>query len=224
VENKQALAISRLIGHVLHQSLSLRKAGQLKNWEGDYAEAVSLQSESLRIAREHNLLLPLLFGLWSYGVILTATADYDEALVMFEEGLVLTEKVGDELLRLYPRLLNSLGWLYIELGNLDRALDLNRQGAERAQKRGDAEMIANAEHYVGDIFLVKGDLALGQEYFDGVYRQVKNPATSDWMKWRYSTHLYASLGELWLAKGDPAKAREFADQCLEIATPTNSRK
>jgi tetratricopeptide (TPR) repeat protein len=109
VENKQALAISRLIGHVLHQSLSLRMAGQLKNWEGDYAEAVSLQSESLRIAREHNLLLPLLFGLWSYGVILTATADYDEALVMFEEGLALTEKVGDELLRLYPRLLNSLG-------------------------------------------------------------------------------------------------------------------
>jgi tetratricopeptide (TPR) repeat protein len=44
------------------------------------------------------------------------------------------------------------------------------------------------------------------------------------MKWRYSTHLFASLGELCLAKGDAAKAWEFAAQSLEIATRTNSRK
>ncbi len=44
------------------------------------------------------------------------------------------------------------------------------------------------------------------------------------MKWRYSTHLFASLGELWLARGDYTKAREFADHCLDIATRTNSRK
>jgi tetratricopeptide (TPR) repeat protein len=224
VEIDQALAVSRLVGHVLHQSLSLRMAGQLKNWEGDYAEAARLQSESLRIAREHNLLLPLLTGLWSYGVILTGKGNYDEALTVFEEGLALAEKVGDEVLRHYPRLLNSLGWLYIELGDLDRALDLNRQGAEGAHKRGDAEMIANAELNLGDIFLVKGDLALAQEYLDGVSRLVNDPSTSDWMKWRYSMHLFASLGELWLARGDLAKAREFAEQCLELAARTNSRK
>jgi tetratricopeptide (TPR) repeat protein len=85
-------------------------------------------------------------------------------------------------------------------------------------------VIANAELNLGDIFLAKGDLALAQEYLDGVYRLVKDPVTSDWQKWRYSTHLFASLGELWLARGDPAKAQEFADQCLELATRTNSRR
>ena len=44
------------------------------------------------------------------------------------------------------------------------------------------------------------------------------------MRWRYSTHLFASLGELWLVKGNAARAWEFAERCLEIATPTNSRK
>jgi tetratricopeptide (TPR) repeat protein len=44
------------------------------------------------------------------------------------------------------------------------------------------------------------------------------------MKWRYSTHLFASLGELWLARGELNRAEAFADQCLEIATRTNSRK
>ena len=32
------------------------------------------------------------------------------------------------------------------------------------------------------------------------------------------------MGELYLARGDPAKAQEFADQCLKLATHTNSRK
>ena len=77
---------------------------------------------------------------------------------------------------------------------------------------------------MGDIFLAQGDLALAQEFLDGVYRLVKDPATSDWMRWRYSTHLFASLGELWLAREDLTKARAFADQCLALATRTTSRK
>jgi tetratricopeptide (TPR) repeat protein len=85
-------------------------------------------------------------------------------------------------------------------------------------------VIANAELTLGDIFIAKGDIAQGQAFLDGVHRLVKDSATSDWMKWRYSTHLFASLGELCLAKGDSAKAWEFAEQCLELATPTNSRK
>ena len=44
------------------------------------------------------------------------------------------------------------------------------------------------------------------------------------MRWRYSIHLFASLAELELARGDLAKARELADHCLELATRTNSRK
>jgi tetratricopeptide (TPR) repeat protein len=223
-EMELAITLGREGGDVVHQSFaySLAFAGQLKNWRGEYAEALPLQAESLRIAREHNLLMPLLLVIWNTGLVLTGKGVYDEALATFEEGLLLSEKVGAEIRRL--RFLNSLGWLYSELGDLDRALDLNRQSAEGARKRGDHEVIANAELNLGDIFIAKGDLALAQEYLDGVYRLVQDPATSDWMKWRYSTHLFASLGELWLAKGDAAKAREFAEQCLELAMPTNSRK
>lgn len=44
------------------------------------------------------------------------------------------------------------------------------------------------------------------------------------MKWRYSQHLYHSLGELWLTKGNAAQALEFAEECLKLAEPTMSRK
>jgi tetratricopeptide (TPR) repeat protein len=44
------------------------------------------------------------------------------------------------------------------------------------------------------------------------------------MTWRYSTHCWASLGELWLARGDVERAERHANQALEIAVPTRSRK
>ena len=176
----------------------------------------------MQIVRKNNLLMPRVMGLFMHGITLTAKGNYDEALQIFEEGLTLSEKVGDEVNR--HRLLNSLGWLYSEIGDLDRALDLNRRGAEGARKRGDPETIANPEINLGDIFLLKGDLVLAQELLEEVHKLAKNPATSDWMRWRYSTHLFASLGELWLARGDYVKALEFCDHCLDIATRTKSKK
>jgi tetratricopeptide (TPR) repeat protein len=176
----------------------------------------------MQTAREHHLLVPLLQSLFYYGVTLTGQGDYDSALSVLEEGLTLAEKVGAEVYR--HRLLNSLGWLYIELGDLAPALDFNRRGAEGAHTRGHAETIANAEMNLGDVFLAQGEVALAQEVLDGVHRLVQAPTTSPWNRFRYSTHLFASLGELWLARGDVAKAQEFADQCLEGATRINARR
>jgi class 3 adenylate cyclase/tetratricopeptide (TPR) repeat protein len=221
-EFERALTMSRAAGDVLHESLSLCFIGLETNWTGNYEEASRFLSDGLRIARENNLLMPLLLGLFVHGVTLTGKGDYDAALATLEEGLALSAKVGDEVQR--HRMLNCLGWLYMECGDLDRAIDLSRQGAEGARKRGDRETIANPEINLGDIFLAKGDHTLANEFFDGVHCLVKDPATSDWMRWRYSTHLFSSLGDLWLARGDYTKAGEFCDHCLDIATRTNSKK
>jgi tetratricopeptide (TPR) repeat protein len=44
------------------------------------------------------------------------------------------------------------------------------------------------------------------------------------MKWRYMQHCCHSLGELWLTKGDAEQALRFAEECLQLAEPTESRK
>jgi tetratricopeptide (TPR) repeat protein len=221
-ELQSTITLSRSLGDVGNEAAALIYGAEMPGWEARFDEAAHLYTEGLRLARTHNVLMPLLEGLFMYGITLTGKGDYDGALALLTEGLALTEKVGDE--NFVPRYLNSLGWLYLECGDLDRALDLNRQGAEGGQKRGDPEMIANAELNLGDIFLMQGDLVLAQEYLERVYRLTHDPATSDWMKWRYSMHLFASLGDLWLTRGDLAKAQEYAAQCLQNATRTKARK
>jgi tetratricopeptide (TPR) repeat protein len=136
--------------------------------------------------------------------------------------MAFTEKVGDEVW--HQRLINCLGWLHMEVGSLDRAFELNQRGSEGARKRGDPETAANSELNLGDILVARGDLSLAGELLEGVHHLVKDPAVSEWQKWRYSMHLFASLGELWLARGDLVRTREFADRCLEIATGTTARK
>jgi tetratricopeptide (TPR) repeat protein len=130
----RVIRISRPEGDVANESWALVFAAELEGWEAKFDEASRIYSEGIRVARAHNVLMPPLEGLFMYGINLTGKGDYDAALAVLEEGLALAEKVGDE--NYTPRYLNSLGWLHIECGDLDRALELNRRGAEGARKRG----------------------------------------------------------------------------------------
>jgi tetratricopeptide (TPR) repeat protein len=204
------------------RSLSLSTAGLLKNWEGEYDAALRLQAEGLALAREHHLLVPLLFNFFLHGMTLTGKGDYEGALALFREGLGFAEKVGDE--AIHHRLLNCVGWLHAELGDLEGAIEFNRQSADVGKRRNDPGTFPNAEVNLGEIYLAKGDLGEAQDHLEGAYRYWDNPRTSEWMRWRYSMRLFANLGELWLARGDIARATEFGDRCLEVATRTSSRK
>jgi len=161
-------------------------------------------------------------AVWISGVVAAGKGDYDRALATLEEHLALCEKAGDEVMS--HRVLNTLGWIWAEFGDAERAVTFNRRGAEGARKRGDPETLANAELNLIDALLGQGDLVQAQERAEGVHRLVKDPSTSEWMRWRYSTHLFATMGDVAVARGDHAAAREWADRCLEIATRTRAPK
>jgi tetratricopeptide (TPR) repeat protein len=213
----QVISISRPAGDVVNETYELVYGAELNSWEGMFDEAARLYSAGLHLARAHNVLVPLLEGLFMYGINFTGKGNYDGALA---------EKVGDE--NYAPRYLNSLGWLHIECEDLDRALELNRRAAEGARQRSDHESIANAELNLGDIFLTKGDLALAQEFLNGVHRLVNDPATAEGMLRQalstaqaignptqlWKTHL--ALGRLYDATKNPERARAAFRSAREV--------
>ena len=204
------------------RALSLTIAGLLRNWVGDYGEASRLQTEGLELARERGLLLPLLFSCFMRGLTLTGKGDYDEAFALFTEGLSLAERIGDE--AIHHRLLNCLGWLYADLGDLDHAERLNTTSAQIGRRRRDPGTQPNAELNLAEIFAARGDLARAQDQYDGVFKYRSDPSTSEWMRYRYSIRMFAGMGELALARGDLAAARRHSAECLDLATRTKSRK
>jgi transcriptional regulator with AAA-type ATPase domain/tetratricopeptide (TPR) repeat protein len=217
----KALTFSRAAGDRVYQSLALSAAGLLRNWTGDYAEAARLQEEGRMVAEERGLLLPLLFSCFLRGLTLTGKGDYDEALSAFTQGLTLAERVGDE--AIHHRLLNCLGWLYADLGDLDQAEVLNARSARIGRRRGDPGTQPNAELNLAEIFHARGELERAQDQYDAVYRYWKNPP-SQWMRFRYSIRMFAGMGALALARGDRSAASSHAAECLALTTRTGSRK
>ena len=219
---EKSYELSRSSGAKFYQAMSASLLSLYNNWQGNYHEATSKSQESVDIARSLNLPFPLLFGLFCRGVSLTGKGDYDTALKLHLEGLTLSEKLGDEFQRI--RFLNAIGWLYEECGNIERAIEYNELAAQEARLRGDPETIANSELNFADALRAKGDRNAARELLNDVHVLAGNPSTSEWMKWRYSQHLFASLGETWLALDNLGKAQEFCDQCLDLASRMESGK
>jgi tetratricopeptide (TPR) repeat protein len=137
--------------------------------------------------------------------------EYAAALRALQEGMELSERLGDKAHK--GRMLNTLGWVYGEIYDLERALRYNHQGAEAAYAIGDPEIIRNAEINLGDYYRLAGDLEQAQFYLEKVYQDIQRHETrgEEWMKWRYAQHLYHSLGELWLIKGETVPALRCAE-------------
>jgi class 3 adenylate cyclase/tetratricopeptide (TPR) repeat protein len=222
VELRDVATISRSIGNRVHEALAVGLHAGFKNWEGDFEAATAGAEAMLALARESNVLVPVLLGIFFKSLSLVGKGDYEDARVTIEDGLALTEKVGDEVM--HQRLLNISGWLHAELGDFERATHLNGRSADDARKRGDPETVANAELNIADILMAKGDLVVAGELLEGVRRVVEDRSVSEWMKWRYSMHLFAGLGQLFLTRGELDKAREFVNLCVDQATRTASRK
>jgi tetratricopeptide (TPR) repeat protein len=224
-EMGRALSISRSVRDFNREGTALFFIGALRGWHGKYRESVALGTEGVRLGREQQLVVPLIRCLWTQGIGYAGMGDYEAALGAMREGLSLAEKLGDQ--GFICRYLNTLGWLHIDCGDLDQGLELNARSldlARRDKHATGAERAAFTLLNEADAFMAKGDLAAASEKLGEALQIVRHPPPSRWMTWRYSTHCYASLGELALARGDPATADGFADQSLAIAVPTRSRK
>jgi class 3 adenylate cyclase/tetratricopeptide (TPR) repeat protein len=225
VDVTRALAVSRSAGASNWEGLSLSWFGFLRNWQGRYRESLEMSREGIRIARDKQQVASLLRSLWAQSIASAGLGEYEAALAALREGLALTEKMGN--MGELTRFSNTLGWLHIDCGDLERGIAISTRSVELARSSQHAtgfERAAFALINLGDAFMEKGDLTLASNVLGEAFHIVEHPPASRWMTWRYATHCLVSLGELSQARGDSAQAGRFADQCLEIAVPTKSRK
>jgi tetratricopeptide (TPR) repeat protein len=186
---------------------------EISEWRGDYELSLAHGERALAIGRKLGLAHLLIWSNWFLGKAACCRGDYGRALGLLEEGRGLTERIGDRAWN--TRLLNTLGWCYAEIGDLERARASNQGAARVAREIGDAEIIANAE-----INLALNHLALGEatRAREGLAALLAEPPPEfPFMHWRYSMHLEDALGRVALAQGDPAQALAGAEREIEAS-------
>jgi tetratricopeptide (TPR) repeat protein len=190
-------------------------------WRGQFVDARS-HLERWLVSPPRRYRAPVL---WQKGLMLTGHGQYEEALEVFHDVLAIAVATGDVISR--ARVLNSLGWLYTEVLDHKSALVWNQDGVEAAVAVPaiDFELEGNARINLGDTLLALQRVDEAEQQLLEVERVARRPTSQQThMLWRWSQHLFASLGELRLAQGDAGGALALADECLALAVSTDSRK
>jgi tetratricopeptide (TPR) repeat protein len=195
------------------------------NWAGHFDDALQVLERWRAAAEGSRRITHLLWNQWAEALARGGRGEYEQALALLADLMATCVRVGDVHTR--ARALNTMGWVYGELQDHQRAIGWNTRGVEAAVEANlpDPECESNARLNLADNLMALDRADEAEEQFRKVEQVVRNPRPQDrWMLWRYSQHLFHSYGELWLARGDYDRALAYADECLALAEPSDSKK
>jgi class 3 adenylate cyclase/tetratricopeptide (TPR) repeat protein len=196
----------------------------LLGWAGQFDPGIETL-ERMRGAQEEQQVFALVSGRWWQGLLHAGRGEYQQALALWDELFPICERTGEVQTRVQT--INSVGWVYNELHDYQRALEWNRRGVDEAVAASfpDPERESNARLNVGDSLVGLGRLDEAEEQFAIVERIVRDPRPQDrWALWSYAQHLCHSYGELYLARQDYEAALSYADECIERAEGSGRKK
>lgn len=194
--------------------------GQVLQWQGDLARARPYLSEALAQAQHEHM------GFWSglamfgLGHACTSGGRYEEALQWYQRLRDYAFASGDNFFMI--RVPNLIGGLYLEVFDLDEALQRNLESDELAQRlspwpepRGHSLVKAGLAH------LYRGEYSQAEACYQ---RALPLLEQDTWLRWRWHMPLLWARGALALAQGQYDDAWTYATQSLELAARTGSRK
>jgi tetratricopeptide (TPR) repeat protein len=214
--------ICKEIGDKVTESLNLWSLGMYYNWKGEFNRAKENLNKALALAEEVGGIPIIIYRLFALSIVLAGNGEYNDAISTGQRGLQLARDSG--LWSEVCMVLNTLGWIYHDLSNIELALKYNNEAIEvaRAHQKSLAwGGVPSALMNLGNDYLYKNDYDNAEKYFkeaSSLFHQ--HPGA--W--WRNETHILLGRGEISLAKGDYAQALKFADDLLALSEKAGAKK
>jgi tetratricopeptide (TPR) repeat protein len=217
---EEALTLARDAGNPQRLAETLVALGRLLQWRGDFARGMALLHEGAILAQQSHA--GFLFGQAAFflGNAYTATGMYADAWQWYQQLRAYADTAGDRYWM--ARVPNTIGGLYLELFDLDTALQLTLEGDEVAQQCSPwSEVRGHALVKAGLAYLLRGEHSHAELCFGRATALLESDI---WMRWRWHIPLLRGRGELALAQGEYETAWTYATQSLALAVRTDSRK
>jgi hypothetical protein len=218
----KAMAVADQITDPLGQALLAAMSIARRSWQGHFDEALSAAERFGPAVARGGLASFKNHLRWAHNLARAGRGQYRTALEELAAVLALCERNGDALAM--GRCLNTIGWIYGDLQDPERALALNRRCLEVTNER-DPEVSANARLNAADALIALGRWQEADEEYERIESFVRTATGHDRrMSWRYAQHLYANRGTLQLRRADLGRAATAASACLDLAERSGSRK
>ncbi len=185
----------------------------LAHLRSDFESALQHGQACLKLGQSLGHTFLALGGYFVVGMSYASRGHYQAALDHLRQALDLSETAGDRFWR--ARLLNTLGWVYRELFDVEQAIRFDRASLEVAgagtPRLTEAE--GNALANLATDYLLQQDYAQARRYLE---EGLRGSGEKPFMRWRYHTRLLILKGRLALAEGDPAAALAAAEEAMSI--------
>ncbi|MFQ6068854.1 MAG: tetratricopeptide repeat protein, partial [Candidatus Bathyarchaeia archaeon] len=196
--------------------------GMYYNWKGEFNRAKENLNKALALAEEVGGTPIIIWRLFALIIVLAGNGEYNDAISTGQRCLQLARDSG--LWSEVCMVLNTLGWIYHDLSNIELALKYNNEAIEvaRAHKKSLAwGGVPHALLNLGMDYLYKKDYENAEKCFkevSGLWHQ--HPGA--W--WRPETRILLGRGEISLAKGDYTQALQYAKDSLAISEKADAKK
>jgi len=219
---EESSRICKEVGDRITEAGNLQTLGFYYNWKGEFNQAKENLNKALALAEEVGSIPIKMWKLWFLSLVLAGSGEYNEAISTAQRSLQLARDCGD--VSLSCMILNTLGWIYHELSNVELASKYNNEALENARAHGKSRAsgaVPSALLNLGMDYLYRNDYEKAEEYFKEVISQYHQHQVG-W--WRIETRILLGRGDIALAKGDCQQALEFAEDSLVISEKAGAKK
>jgi class 3 adenylate cyclase/tetratricopeptide (TPR) repeat protein len=194
--------------------------GLIHNWRGEFGHAIEIQR---RVAREAQAVHDEFnegIALWSLGVTHIGCGRYAEARTVLDDVLVKSRERKSHFN--IGRITNSLGWLHQELGDFQRALELDREAADLGRRHQIGNIEVSSRINIGGDLVRRGEPSPALSLFEELIGRVEKGLGTH--RWRWDIRVSVGIAEALLALGRGDEALAWIDRALSNARPTESAK
>lgn len=215
IENLEGgLVIAKEIGDRDLQGACLNSIGIVQTIVGNREVALANYQKALAIREETGDQRNMAGCLHNMSFVFEEGPDgRTEALDHLERAVRISERIGH--LRFLGNHLNSIGLIYLEQGDYDRAHKYFAKTLAIRERIGDKEGVATSLNNIGIVQREFGDYHSALEYFEKSNEILEKTGSRWWL-----AESYNYLGDTHVRCGNIKKALEFADQALNLSKET----
>ncbi|MFB0500922.1 MAG: tetratricopeptide repeat protein, partial [Candidatus Bathyarchaeia archaeon] len=219
---EESSRICKEIGDKARESHNLEMLGLYYNWKGEFNRAKESLNKALALGEEIRSTPVVTFSLFVLSMVLAGNGEYNNAISTGQRCLKLSRDSGH--VSQVCMVLNTLGWIYHDLSNIELAIKCNNEAIESAkahQKSRASGAVPSSLLNLAMDHLYNNDYENAEKYFKEVINAYQQHRVG-W--WRIETRMLLGRGEIALAEGDYQQARKFAEDSLALSEKADAKK
>lgn len=189
---------------------------------GRYPDAIRLAEEALALATSLREAESIPSAYWRLALALGSAGHYSRAMQAVQAGLDSANQSGER--RNLARLLNTMGWLHFEVGDVDTARHYDREALDASHHRSSVGGV-EAEFY-SLLNLASDALAVDQIDEAETYLTDVKPMLDRWLygRFRYLNRYQLTRAEILLRRHEWSESRYWIREARALATAKDAKK